>query len=112
MKKFPFKLHELLACADKSMPIMWLSHGRAFIITDEDKFVQEIVPMYFKQTKIRSFYRQLIIYGASNSEHCVVGVVHFLWSLLVFEANEQKRRLKVYSSISFVNVCAIEYSLV
>ncbi|KAK1745379.1 hypothetical protein QTG54_003303 [Skeletonema marinoi] len=43
--------------------VTWLPHGRAFRILDKDTFMKEVVPMFFNQTKIRSFNRQLHLWG-------------------------------------------------
>eukprot|EP00956_Cyclotella_meneghiniana_P002140 scaffold2418_cov58-Cyclotella_meneghiniana.AAC.14 len=67
-KSFPHKLYTLLEspssdCMSSSAAITWLSHGRAFIILDQHAFITVIVPKYFKQTKLRSFTRQLNLWG-------------------------------------------------
>jgi hypothetical protein len=70
-EQFPTKLHTMLEFADarcqclgySSNVVAWLPHGYAFRIFDEDRFMEEVVPMFFKQTKIRSFYRQLNLWG-------------------------------------------------
>ena len=62
---FPMKLHRLLHDSINyfSHIISWSHHGRSFEIRDENAFLIEILPKYFKQTKILSFYRQLSTYG-------------------------------------------------
>jgi hypothetical protein len=68
---FPYKLYHLLESLGGSFSndeaaaasIMWLSHGRAFIIRDETLFISKVVPAYFKQTKMRSFNRQVLLWG-------------------------------------------------
>mmetsp|Transcript_1991 Transcript_1991/g.3736 ORF Transcript_1991/g.3736 Transcript_1991/m.3736 type:complete len:369 (+) Transcript_1991:54-1160(+) len=67
-EQFPVKLYDMLELADVHGPrwtdaVTWLSHGRAFRILDEREFMEVIVPLFFKQTKIRSFYRQLNLWG-------------------------------------------------
>ena len=42
--------------------VTWLPHGRAFIVIDVDRFVDELMPLYFNQTKYSSFQRQLHMY--------------------------------------------------
>jgi hypothetical protein len=63
---FPYKLYSMLESISSSTDgpaITWLPHGRAFTIIDKDKFMAEIAPVYFVQTKIRSFTRQLNLWG-------------------------------------------------
>ena len=68
-EKFPAKLHAVLELADargsacSSDVITWLPHGRAFRILDGEGFMQTVVPMFFELTKMRSFYRQLNLWG-------------------------------------------------
>ena len=67
--QFPEKLHAVLAIADDqgfgsdSHAVSWLPHGRTFVVHDEKVFMESIVPKFFRQTKIRSFYRQLGLWG-------------------------------------------------
>lgn len=64
---FPTKLYAMLELADSipdfSKAITWLPHGRAFLIIDEVAFMQKIVPYFFNQTHLRSFNRQLHLWG-------------------------------------------------
>jgi hypothetical protein len=65
-EQFPLKLHRLLDIVEKKGSdhiISWQMHGRALKIHKADKFAQEIMPLYFRQSKIASFRRQLNIYG-------------------------------------------------
>ena len=57
-RHFPFKLYEMLQFASESdhgLVFSWTPDGRAFSIQNKDKFMDSIVPMFFKQTKFRSF---------------------------------------------------------
>lgn len=63
---FPEKLHRMLEDIEKegkSDIVSFYSHGRAFGVHDMDRFVKEIMPKYFKQSKWNSFARQLNLYG-------------------------------------------------
>jgi hypothetical protein len=43
--------------------ISWQPHGRCFVVHKPKEFVKDITPLYFKQTKLTSFQRQLNLYG-------------------------------------------------
>lgn len=65
---FPWKLHHMLEEAEKkeggfTNVVSWLPDGKAFKIYDETTFVSTVMKTYFNQTKIKSFTRQLYIYG-------------------------------------------------
>jgi hypothetical protein len=63
---FPIKLFRMLKEAEESGKesiVSWVSEGRAFLVHKPDQFVEEILPFYFRQTKYRSFQRQLNLYG-------------------------------------------------
>ena len=68
-KQFPKKLHAMLAIAgdqgfgSDSHAVSWLPHGRAFVVQDEQVFMESIVPKFSRQTKICSLYRQLGLWG-------------------------------------------------
>ena len=65
-EQFPVKLYAMLELAEVRgfgcSGCSWLPHGRAFRIDDESEFMKVAVPMFFKQSKIRSFYRQLYLW--------------------------------------------------
>lgn len=66
---FPVKLHEMLSCAEIERfehIVSWQSHGRCFKVHKPSIFVKKIVPKWFKQTQLRSFQRQLNLYGFSR----------------------------------------------
>lgn len=66
--KLPFvwKLFEMLEGVEKSGDehiVSWLDSGKAFRVHKLEEFVNNIVPIYFKQSKYKSFQRQLNFYG-------------------------------------------------
>ena len=50
-------------CSGRSDVISFVANGRAFAIHKPDKFFKEIVPLYFRQSRLSSFKRQLNLYG-------------------------------------------------
>ena len=65
--EFPIKLYAMLELAENlfefSQAVTWLPHGRAFRILNKVKFMEEVAPLFFNQTKFRSFNRQLNMWG-------------------------------------------------
>ena len=65
MLAFPLKLYEMLERVEaEGMEdvVSWQSHGRCFVVHNVAKF-KELLPNYFKLSKIASFQRQLNLYG-------------------------------------------------
>lgn len=66
IEPFPEKLHRLLLeveAAGRADVISFVANGRAFAIHKPDAFFKEIVPLYFRQSRLSSFKRQLNLYG-------------------------------------------------
>ena len=69
---FPTVLHCMMEQTDSqgySHIVSWQPHGRAFLIHDSKKFVDVVLPMYFKHSKLSSFQRQLSLYGFVRLSH-------------------------------------------
>jgi hypothetical protein len=63
---FPLKLHTVLDQVEAdglAHIISWQPHGRCFLIHAPKEFVDNVMPNYFRQTKLTSFQRQLNLYG-------------------------------------------------
>jgi hypothetical protein len=63
---FPLKLHALLDTIEAdghADVISWQPHGRCFRVHKTEEFVENIMPRYFRQSKLTSFQRQLNLYG-------------------------------------------------
>ena len=76
MTTFPYKLYETLHDKRSESSIKWLPHGRAFCIHNKEVFTTHVMPRYFKATKMRSFQRQLNLWGFKR---IVSGVDHGAW---------------------------------
>ena len=66
IEPFPEKLHRLLLEVEfsgRKDVISFVSEGRAFAIHNSEVFFREIVPLYFRQSRLSSFKRQLNLYG-------------------------------------------------
>jgi hypothetical protein len=62
---FPLKLYEMLSTIEQdgfSHIVSWQPHGRCFVVHKPDEF-KDILPRYFKLSKVASFQRQLNLYG-------------------------------------------------
>ena len=60
---FAEKLHSVLSNTDCRHAIAWLPSGRSFCITDQEEFVKNILPKYFREAKFESFSRRLKRWG-------------------------------------------------
>jgi len=63
VQPFPSKLMEVLDRGDMEDSIRWMPHGRAFAVLQPPVFVKEVLPRFFKQSKVTSFTRQLNLWG-------------------------------------------------
>ena len=71
LSPFPVRLHQMLADMEKQGNtdiISFQHHGRAFQIQNRERFVDQVMHKYFKQTKWHSFARQLSLYGFTRLE--------------------------------------------
>jgi HSF-type DNA-binding/Conserved hypothetical protein (Lin0512_fam) len=69
---FPLKLQRVLdklEAEENTEVLSWLPHGRAFIVHEADRFVNEVLPVYFNQTKYSSFQRQCHMYHFTRITH-------------------------------------------
>lgn len=63
---FPCKVYDMLEDADKrgfDHIVSWDADGSGFMVHNKDLFTNQIIPLYFNQTKYKSFQRQLSLYG-------------------------------------------------
>lgn len=65
-KKFPWILHKIIEDAEREgnqSIVAWMPSGRSFVVYKRDEFMERILPRYFRQTKYKSFVRQLNLWG-------------------------------------------------
>jgi len=69
---FPMILHTMLENVSRhglEHIVSWQPHGRAFCVHDPAAFVKVVMPLYFRQSKMSSFQRQLNLYGFARLTH-------------------------------------------
>jgi hypothetical protein len=64
-KKYPLFLNKTFAMLKTSSPEIatWAEDGLSFYIIDQTRFVDSVIPQYFKHSNFSSFVRQLNFYG-------------------------------------------------
>ena len=100
IEPFPEKLHRLLVeveAAGRADVISFVANGRAFAIHKADNFFKEIVPLYFRQSRLSSFKRQLNLYGFEliNTGPARGGYYHELFVKVRPELCRRMRRVAV-----------------
>jgi len=60
---FVSKLHDIISTASPSDCIQWGPAGDTIVVTDQAVFARAVLPRFFKHDNIRSFVRQLNMYG-------------------------------------------------
>jgi hypothetical protein len=71
-ESFPGKLYRMLAEVESqgnTHIISFTPDGKAFRIHDQDAFLEEVAPKYFRQSLFNSFVRQLNFYGFERLSH-------------------------------------------
>jgi HSF-type DNA-binding len=59
-QKFPVKLHAMLTSLEAeggAQVASWMPHGCSFKVHNQEKFMAEVLPKWFKLTKHTSFIR-------------------------------------------------------
>ena len=101
---FPLVLHDMLdrAVSEGVQSIVsWKPHGRGFLVHDQDRFVKEIMPILFRQSRFSSFQRQLSLYGflrltRKGPDHGVYYHELFIRGLPSLCAHMSRTRVKGY----------------
>ena len=99
---FPIQLHKMLECVHSScsthdevqvMPIYWLPHGKAFVIINRDVFAINVLPMFFKATKYKSFQRKM------NRCVCLVCMLLVMLAELMADVAHNSRPVLCYALV-------------
>uniref|UniRef100_A0A667I0C0 HSF-type DNA-binding domain-containing protein n=1 Tax=Lynx canadensis TaxID=61383 RepID=A0A667I0C0_LYNCA len=75
MPAFLSKLWTLVEETHTNEFFTWSQNGQSFLVLDEQRFVKEILPKYFKHNNMASFVRQLNMYGFCKVLHIGSGIV-------------------------------------
>ena len=94
-KPFPEVLQEMLADLErhgKADVASFFSHGRAFAIHKPRVFINEVMPQYFRQTKLTSFQRQLNLYGFKRISSGIDNGGYWVsWSVCLGPAQQSRK---------------------
>ena len=103
---FPFKLHEMLeyasSCDSAQMKsaCFWSPSGVEFVISDKDVVMEDLAPMFFKQTKFRSFVSSSSVVKTSFSCCIINSLTNSLILLtLLFDSCMQTRQLNLWGFV-------------
>lgn len=95
---FPLKLHRLLEDVEhkaKAEILAWDPDGRSFTIFQPKAFAESIMGQYFRQTKYKSFQRQMNLYGFVRE---VRGKIRGVYSHPQFMRNDRDLCLQIKRS--------------
>ncbi|CAJ1967592.1 unnamed protein product [Cylindrotheca closterium] len=95
---FPLKLHRLLNDVEHTPQagiLAWDPEGRSFTIFQPKEFAESIMGQYFRQTKYKSFQRQMNLYGFSRE---VRGKIRGVYSHPLFIRNDRDLCLQIKRS--------------
>mmetsp|Transcript_23537 Transcript_23537/g.67419 ORF Transcript_23537/g.67419 Transcript_23537/m.67419 type:complete len:316 (-) Transcript_23537:159-1106(-) len=68
---FPWKVYEMLEDAEAQGfddIVSWNAEGNGFVVHNKERFTKEIISKYFKQSRYKSFQRQLSLYGFDRAQ--------------------------------------------
>jgi len=69
MQQFPGKLHDMMSYIEQwglDNIVSWVNNGRAVYVRDSEQLVEKILPLFFGQSKFRSFTRQMNMWNFSR----------------------------------------------
>jgi hypothetical protein len=69
---FPQKLFVMMEIEDGDI-VHWAPHGFAFVVTNQDRFLKDIVPKYFKRKTLYSF---IPASDLAPLHHCIISPLH------------------------------------
>ena len=104
----------LLENKDYEHLVSWDSEGKSFIIYNQSKFAQYVLPKYFKHNKFTSFVRQLNMYGFRKLQSPYTGGMdykdeeHIVFFHPDFRKNDYKRLYNIKRKLPANNRVNIE----
>ena len=66
--RFPNQLYSILENVKHASTISWVFDGKAFSVYEPQKLEKEVMPLYFKTSKLKSFQKQLNTYGFERTK--------------------------------------------
>lgn len=103
---FPWKLYEMLEDVENSGDdniVSWVQSGKAFQIHELKPFLERIIPHYFNTTKLKSFQRQLGLYGftrISEGKYCHPQFIKGSKTLCLSINTKNPKSKRIYTAMS------------
>ena len=106
---FPYKLYDMLeyaADSKYSSAVSWSDDGTQFSIHDKDMLMKHVVPMFFKQSKFRSFVSRCCAHLVSLSIAIII-IISYDATVVIYHVYPSS----IYSSYLsiFLLSCTITY---
>lgn len=102
---FPYRLHKMLSdvdVADQTSIVSWLPCGMQFKVHDATRFVQTIIPVAFKQKSLKSFQRQLHLYGFQRNSQEGPCKGTFRWRMKARVCLDMEKNSELISHFAFL----------
>ena len=100
---FLLKLYALINEPKHQEYVSWSANEKSFVIRDQEKFSEHVLPLYYKHNKMSSFVRQLNLYGfkkvltfsqENNALHVLHNSIEFQHSFFIKNKIELLSKIK------------------